>query len=76
MLKIKSIIKEVMMSEIRKIIMEELIGDIRTESVSIYDLVYQSFKVEGLTVERAKERTAEVTGEFTDRLEKRIKDLK
>jgi hypothetical protein len=38
--------------------------------------VYQSFKVEGLTVERAKERTAEVTGEFTDRLEKRIKDLK
>lgn len=64
------------MGEIRKIIMEELVGDIRAESVSIYDLVYQSFKIEGLTVERAKERTAEVTGEFTDRLEKRIKDLK
>lgn len=65
-----------MMGEIRKIIMEELVGDIRAESVSIYDLMYQSFKIEGLTVERAKERTAEVTGEFTDRLEKRIKDLK
>lgn len=65
-----------MMGEIRKIIMEELVGDIRAESVSIYDLVYQSFKIEGLTVERAKERTAEVTGEFTDRLEKRIKDFK
>ncbi len=64
------------MGEIRKIIMEELVGDIRAESVSIYDLMYQSFKIEGLTVERAKERTAEVTGEFTDRLEKRIKDLK
>jgi len=35
------------MGEIRKIIMEELVGDIRAESVSIYDLVYQSFKIEG-----------------------------
>jgi len=61
--------------EIRKIIAEELIRDIKSESVSIYDLVYQSFKVEGLTVERAKERTAEVTGEFTDRLVDRLKEM-
>ena len=61
--------------EVKKIIMEELIRNVRTESMSIYDLVYQSFKVEGLTVRRAKERTAGVTGEFTDRLVNRLKKM-
>jgi len=31
--------------------------------------------VEGLTVERAKERTAGVTGEFMDRLVNRLKEM-
>jgi len=61
--------------EVERIITEELIKDVGSESVSIYDLIYQSFRVEGLTVERAKERTAGVTGEFMDRLVNRLKEM-
>lgn len=59
--------------KIYKIITEELAKNIKSESVSIYDLVFQSFKAENVGVKKANERTVEVMKDFKNRLVDKLK---